>query len=63
MQLARFRDDRLFRSYVALCLLDFLSEQGTAFNGNEAEADAEKQAHLLALLKRTLTATNVQRIC
>ena len=60
MRLAGFRDDRLFRAYVALCVLDFLSEQGTSFNGNEATADAGKQAHLLALLERTLTAANVQ---
>lgn len=39
MRLAGLRDDRLFRAYVALFLLDFLSEQGTAFNGNEAAPD------------------------
>lgn len=61
MRLAGFRDDRLFRAYVALFVLDFLSEQGTAFNGNEMVADAERHAHLLALFERTLTAANVQR--
>lgn len=60
MRLAGFRDDRLFRTYVALFVLDFLSEQGTAFNGNEMIADAKRHAHLLALFERTLTAANVQ---
>ena len=60
MRLAGFRDDRLFRTYVALFVLDFLSEQGIAFNGNEVVADAERHGHLLALFERTLTAANVQ---
>ena len=54
MRLAGFRDDRLFRAYVALFVLDFLSEQGTTFNGNEMGANAERHAHLLALFERTL---------
>lgn len=32
-------DDRLFRFYVAQCVLDFMSEQGEAFNGNTAAPD------------------------
>lgn len=60
MRLAGFRDDRLFRAYVALFVLDFLSEQGTTFNGNEMVADAGRHAHLLALFERTLTAASVQ---
>ena len=60
MRLAGFRDDRLFRAYVALFVLDFLSEQGTAFNGNELVADAQRYAPLLALFERTLTAASVQ---
>ena len=59
MRVARFRDDRLFRTYVALCVLDFLSEQGTRFNGNEVVANAERHAHLLALFERTLTDATV----
>ena len=59
MRLAGFKDDRLFRTYVALFVLDFLSEQGTAFNGNEVAADAERHAHLLALFERTLTVADV----
>ena len=59
MRLARFKDDRLFRAYVALFVLDFLSEQGTAFNGNERAADARRRAHLLAVFERTLSAADV----
>ena len=62
MRLAGFRNDRLFRAYVVLCLLDFLSEQGTSFNGNEIAADAEGRAHLLAVFERKLAAANVDRI-
>ena len=63
MRLARFRDDRLFRSYMALCLLDFLSEQGTAFNGNEAARDAEGRARLLALFEGALRITGRCQPC
>ena len=40
MRLARFRDDRLFRTYVALFVLDFLSEQGTSFRTRTRTATA-----------------------
>jgi aminoglycoside phosphotransferase (APT) family kinase protein len=33
---ARARDDRLFRMYVTLFLLDLMAEQGQVFNGNES---------------------------
>ena len=51
---AGFKDDRLFRTYVALCALDLVAEQGKVFNGNEVKADAEQQAHLLAALECAL---------
>jgi aminoglycoside phosphotransferase len=60
MRLAGFRDDRLFRAYVALFVLDLLSEQGTASNGNEVVANAGRHAHLLAIFERTLMAANMQ---
>ena len=60
MRLAGLRDDRLFRTYVALFLLDFLSEQGTAFNGNEAAPDTEEGARLVALFERSHRAADVQ---
>jgi len=51
---AGHRDDRLFRLYVALCLLDFMSEQGEVFNGNEAASSGELRAHLQALFETQL---------
>jgi len=48
MHLAGFRDDRLFRLYVALCLLDFLSEEGQVFNGNQRPSSPENRRALLA---------------
>jgi len=62
MRLAGFRDDRLLRAYVALFLLDFLSEQGTVFNGNEVGAGAERRAHLLATFEHALSAADVQGV-
>ena len=61
MRLARFRDDRLFRAYVVLRVLDFLSEQGTYFNGNEIVANAATYAQLLALFERKLTDASLDR--
>lgn len=48
-------------AHVALCILDFLSGQGTSFNGNGMVADAETHTHLLTLLQRMLTVANMQR--
>lgn len=49
MRLAGFRDDRLFRFYVAACLLDFLSEEGQVFNGNQRPTSPEARQRLLDL--------------
>lgn len=62
MRSAKFKDDRLFRAYVALFVLDFLSEQGTTFNGNERAANTEVHTHLCAVLDNTLTAANTGRV-
>jgi len=35
MAVAGYHDDRIFRFYVAVCLLDLMSEHGQRFNGNE----------------------------
>jgi len=51
---AGHRDDRLFRLYVALCLLDFMSEQGQAFNGNESPSSPETRRHLQDLFETQL---------
>lgn len=45
------RDD-LFRFYVTVFLLDFMSEHGTAFNGNEAPSREEDRMRLLTLFAR-----------
>lgn len=49
LALAGFKDDRLFRLYVALYLLDFLSEQGQVFNGNQPTSSAEERQRLLGI--------------
>lgn len=41
--------DGVFDFYVATFLLDFMSEHGTRFNGNEASSDPAKRARLLSL--------------
>lgn len=40
-------DDRLFRLYVALFLLDLMSEHGQTFNGNERASSPDERARLL----------------
>lgn len=54
MRLAGFRDDRLFRFYVAACLLDFLSEEGQVFNGNQRPTSPEARQRLLDLYRDAL---------
>jgi aminoglycoside phosphotransferase (APT) family kinase protein len=54
MGLAGFRDDRLFRFYVALFLLDFLSEEGQVFNGNQRPTSAPGRQRLLDLYTSAL---------
>lgn len=54
MRLAGFRDDRLFRLYVALCLLDFLSEEGQVFNGNQRPSSPEARQRLLGIYTAAL---------
>jgi aminoglycoside phosphotransferase len=43
---ANFADDKLFRLYVALFIVDFMSEHGKAFNGNPMPSSAEQRASL-----------------
>jgi aminoglycoside phosphotransferase len=47
MRAAGHRDDRLFRLYVALFLVDFMSEHGQEFNGNMSPSSADARAGLL----------------
>jgi aminoglycoside phosphotransferase len=43
---AKLRDDRLFRLYVTLFLLDLMAEHGQAFNGNERQSSPPARAAL-----------------
>jgi aminoglycoside phosphotransferase (APT) family kinase protein len=49
MARAGLPQDGLFEFYVAVFLLDFMSEHGTVFNGNEAPSDPEGREKLLRL--------------
>lgn len=46
-------DDRLFRLYVALFLLDLMGEHGQIFNGNERPSQPNERAALLGAFKAT----------
>ncbi len=50
MAAAGHRDDHLFRLYVALFLLDLMSEHGHVFNGNEKPSTPEARAVMLDAL-------------
>jgi aminoglycoside phosphotransferase len=54
MRQAGQRDDRLFQLYVALFLLDLMSEHGQIFNGNQSPSTAEPRARLLRVFERRL---------
>jgi len=54
MEQAGHRDDRLFRFEVALCLLDFMSEEGQVFNGNERPSSPDIRARLQRLYEAEL---------
>ena len=49
MQAAGWRDDILFRLYIAAFLLDFMSEHGQRFNDNQRPSSPEARTRLLAL--------------
>jgi aminoglycoside phosphotransferase len=58
MKLAGFKNDRLFRLYVALFLVDFMSEHGQVFNGNQqASSPAERQLLLQVFAEQFQQAT------
>jgi hypothetical protein len=46
MRHAQHADDRIFRLYASLFLLDFMSEHGQAFNGNQPASTAQARAAL-----------------
>lgn len=53
-QHAGWPDDRLFRLYVALFLLDLMGEHGQIFNGNERPSQPNERAALLDAFEATL---------
>ena len=46
MKLAHHRDDRIFRLYVTLFIVDFMSEHGQEFNANPLPSSAGDRNHL-----------------
>lgn len=46
MRAAGLRDDRLYRLYIAVILLGFMSEHGQIFNGNQQSSSAEARRKL-----------------
>jgi hypothetical protein len=51
---ARQTDDRLFRLYMSLFLLDLMSEHGQIFNGNQRPSTPEARAALKRAFERNL---------
>jgi len=54
MNLAGYRHDRIFRLYVALFIVDFMSEHGQVFNGNVLPSSAERRNRLLGIFTEQL---------
>jgi aminoglycoside phosphotransferase (APT) family kinase protein len=52
------RDDRVFRLYVAVFLLDLMSEHGHAFNGNAPRSTPARRAELSRAFEATLSLVN-----
>jgi hypothetical protein len=50
MDQAGHQDDRIFQLYVALFLIDFMSEHGQAFNGNQPPSVELDRANLVRAL-------------
>lgn len=53
---AGWADDRLFRFYATLFLLDFMSEHGQTFNGNQPPSSPQARAVLCNAFQRSLAA-------
>jgi Ser/Thr protein kinase RdoA (MazF antagonist) len=54
MNCANYRSDRIFRLYVALSIVDFMSEHGQVFNGNLLPSSADDRNHLLRVFAECL---------
>lgn len=57
LQRMGLRDDAVFGFYIAVFLLDFMSEHGMAFNGNQAPSDPAMRMRLAKLLAQVLGST------
>lgn len=55
MSFADYRRDRLFQLYVALFLVDFMSEEGQAFNNNRPAFSADRRARLIQAFREQLS--------
>ena len=49
LNLAQYEDDNIFRLYISLFLVDFMSEYGQVFNGNQQTLLPETRQHLLGI--------------
>lgn len=54
MGLAGFAEDRIFRLYVTLFILDFMSEVGQKFNDNPSPSSSSNREHLVKLFGECL---------
>ncbi len=54
MSSANYQDDRIFRLYVVLFIVDFMSEHGQAFNGNLLPSSAGGRNQLLRIFAEHL---------
>jgi hypothetical protein len=54
MNAADYRNDHIFRLYVALFLVDFMSEHGQEFNGNVLPSSADCRNRLLHVFAESL---------
>jgi aminoglycoside phosphotransferase (APT) family kinase protein len=54
MNSANYRNDRIFRLYIALFIVDFMSEHGQEFNGNLMPSSADRRNGLLRIFTEHL---------
>jgi hypothetical protein len=54
MNAADYQNDRIFRLYVALFLVDFMSAHGQEFNGNVLPSSEHSRNKLLRVFEETL---------
>jgi len=54
MNSANYRKDRIFQLYVALFIVDFMSEHGQEFNGNVLASSADRRNRLLGVFTEYL---------